>query len=114
MTEETQLKNLLRAEAHKPFDLTQDLMLRAVLIRVGPEKHILSMTAQQMAVDAQSMKILCAELVALCSRKEQGASPGHDLPVQYADYTIWQHHATEAKALEEQAGLLENANGWRT
>src|ERR1043166_207701 len=53
-----EVNRLAEEEARKPFDLTSDLMLRAVLLRLSPEEHVLLLTMHHIASDAWSMNVL--------------------------------------------------------
>ena len=55
----------LRALAREPFDLTRDAPLRADLLRVGADEHVLLLTFHHIAVDGGSLDLICADLAAL-------------------------------------------------
>ena len=79
--------SVLREEARTPFDLASDLMLRALLIRLADERHILVLTIHHIAFDGWSLGILFKELSHLYCAFAQGATPGlPELPIQYADF----------------------------
>jgi amino acid adenylation domain-containing protein len=92
-------------EASTPFDLTCDLMLRARLLRLAPEQHVLLLTIHHIASDGWSLGVLLRELGALYRAFRRGEpSPLPELDVQYADYTVWQAEWLAAGALEGQLG----------
>ena len=93
---EAEAERLARAEASRPFDLERGPMLRAVLVRLGPERHLLLLTMHHLVSDAWSMGVLIREVSALyrCT----GDLP--PLPVQYADFAIWQRAWLKGEALE--------------
>jgi amino acid adenylation domain-containing protein len=79
--------SVLREEARTPFDLASDLMLRALLIRLADERHILVLTVHHIAFDGWSRGILFKELSNLYRAFAQGATPGlPELPIQYAEF----------------------------
>ena len=79
--------SVLREEARTPFDLTSDLMLRALLIRLADERHILVLTIHHIAFDGWSLGILFKELSHLYRAFAQGAAPSlPELPIQYVDF----------------------------
>ena len=88
-------------EAERPFDLTADLMLRAVLLRLGEEEHVLLLTMHHIASDGWSIGVLWQEVAVLygayCRDDE---SPLPTLPIQYADYSVWQRNELQGERLE--------------
>jgi non-ribosomal peptide synthetase component F len=111
---EAEARRIADEEAQRPFDLTQSPLLRATLLRLGPEDHILLLTMHHIASDRWSMGVLYRELGALYQSKIQGfKSPGvpgdspeppplPPLPIQYADYAVWQREWLRGEVLEQQ------------
>jgi amino acid adenylation domain-containing protein len=94
-----------RAEdwAERPFDLGRAPLLRVLLARLGDEDRSLSMAMHHLVSDGGSLGVLLADLAALYARVEDPALPGlPTLPVQYADYAVWQRRWLEQ-------GLLSTA-----
>jgi amino acid adenylation domain-containing protein len=97
---ETELARALRAECGRPFDLSRDLMLRALLVRLGREEHVLLLVTHHIASDGFSSAILHRELSALYSARLRNAAPTlQELPIQYADFACWQQGASHAEML---------------
>ncbi|WP_433257650.1 MupA/Atu3671 family FMN-dependent luciferase-like monooxygenase [Streptosporangium sp. CA-135522] len=78
-------------EARKPFDLEHDALLRTTLVRVGAREHVLLLTTHHIVSDSWSIAVMARELGTLYAAYISGRpSPLPPLPVQYADYAIWQ------------------------
>ena len=90
------MKITLNELTRAPFDLSRDYMLRADLIGVGEEDHLLVVTLHHIASDASSMPVLVREVALLYSSYASGlSSPLMPLPLQYADYAVWQRSRVE-------------------
>ncbi|HEX8243326.1 MAG TPA: amino acid adenylation domain-containing protein [Longimicrobium sp.] len=100
---EEEARRIARAEAETPFDLTRDVLLRAVLVRLSAEEHLLVLNLHHVAGDGWSIGVLFRELAALYGAFRAGEpSPLPDLPVQYADFAVWQREWLHDEALEAQ------------
>jgi Condensation domain len=94
------------AEVRRPFDLTSDLMVRARLLRLGPEDHVFVLVAHHIACDGWSKGLLIEELGATYGPLVEGGQPasGHpaagDPPIEYADFAVWQHRWLSGERLE--------------
>ncbi|HLJ02697.1 MAG TPA: condensation domain-containing protein [Solirubrobacteraceae bacterium] len=96
------LDEQLRALSRRPFDLTADLMLRATLIELEPEEHVLLIGMHHIAADAHSDRVLFTELSELYGSALAGRPPQlAELPIQYADYAVWQRQRLQGTLLEE-------------
>jgi amino acid adenylation domain-containing protein len=85
------LHDVLRADARRPFDLSSDLMLRAFLVRLASDDHVLLLTMHHIASDGWSVGVLTRELSELYAAQVQGRPPAlSPLPIQYGDYAAWQ------------------------
>ncbi|HLL45088.1 MAG TPA: condensation domain-containing protein, partial [Longimicrobiaceae bacterium] len=90
-------------EALQPFDLAAGPLFRALLLRLGAEDHVLLLSQHHIVSDGWSMGVLFRELSALyAAYREGGESPLPELPVQYADYAVWQRDQLEGEVLDRQ------------
>ncbi|HZI16901.1 MAG TPA: amino acid adenylation domain-containing protein, partial [Myxococcus sp.] len=97
------LRQRLAEEARRPFDLVQGPLLRALLLRLDAEDHVLLVAMHHIVSDGWSIGVLVKEVVALYEAFHQGApSPLPELPVQYADYAVWQRGWLQGEVLEAQ------------
>jgi hypothetical protein len=95
-------------EASKVFDLQTDIMLRAQLVKIESQAHILLVTMHHIASDGWSMGILINEFSALYGANVRGE--GNPLPIlelQYADYAHWQRDWLQGEVLDEQLRYWE-------
>jgi hypothetical protein len=88
---EADVSHLIVRESRRPFDLSRDLMLRATLIRLDDEEHVLLLVMHHIASDGESEGVLFADLSALYNALRAGRRANlPELPVQYVDYIVWQ------------------------
>jgi amino acid adenylation domain-containing protein len=100
---EARLAELAEEEAQQPFDLSRPPLLRLRLVRLDAEDHALLATIHHIVSDGWSMGVLIRELVTLYSAFSEGRpSPLPELPVQYADYAVWQRGWLEGEALDAE------------
>lgn len=98
VSEENLIRELASA-ARTRIDLQRELPMRTWLFRLGPQSHVLLFLLHHIAGDAWSMRPLGHDVGQAYRARSQGQSPKFkELPVQYADYTLWQR------------GLLGNEN----
>jgi len=100
-----QARALARDEARRPFDLRRGPLLRLTLLRLAAEEHVLLITLHHVIADGWSTGVLLREIGALgAAFVRGGASPLPELPVQYADFAVWQRGRLQGAVLEEQLG----------
>ena len=100
---EAQAQHLAVEEIRRPFDLTRAPLLRVRLLRLGPEEHILILTMHHIVSDEWSQGVLFRELAALYEAHLAGTPATlRPLPIQYADYAVWQREWLQGERLERE------------
>ena len=100
---EAEAERLRLAEARQPFDLAQSPLLRAKLIRLAEDEHLLLLTTHHIVCDGWSLGVLYRELSALYRAFREGkASPLPELQADYADFARSQRRRLHGGALEGQ------------
>ena len=95
------LERLVENEAARPFDLERGPMLRAAAVRLTEADRVVLLTMHHIASDGWSMGILLREVRALYRAFGAGRrSPLPELPVQYADFALWQRSWLRGAVLE--------------
>ncbi|MGF2508184.1 amino acid adenylation domain-containing protein, partial [Ralstonia pseudosolanacearum] len=107
---EHQLGLQAEAEARTPFDLEQGPLIRGRLVKLGEQEHVLLITMHHIVSDGWSQGVLARELGALYEAYRAGnADPLPALPIQYADYAVWQRRWLEGAELQRQGAYWEQA-----
>ncbi|HEU0055230.1 MAG TPA: condensation domain-containing protein, partial [Longimicrobium sp.] len=101
---EAEAERLAAREMDAPFDLERGPLVRACLVHLADDDHLLLLTMHHVVSDAWSMGVLTRELGALYTAFSQGRpDPLPALPVQYADYAAWQRRRVDGEVLDAQA-----------
>ncbi|HVR98051.1 MAG TPA: condensation domain-containing protein, partial [Thermoanaerobaculia bacterium] len=98
------LDEQLREETAKPFDLASGALVRGRLLRLGEAEHVVVLTFHHIAADGWSIEVLLRELSALYQ-----ASSLPELPIQYADFAVWQREWLRGEVLETQLAYWRGA-----
>src|SRR6185437_7325278 len=100
---EERAAQLTREEATRPFDLAHGPVIRAHLLRLDAQEHILLLTTHHIVSDAWSAGILFSELGALYNAFSERKPARLDLlPIQYADFAEWQRTSLQNEVLDQQ------------
>ncbi|MGD2146473.1 MAG: condensation domain-containing protein, partial [Anaerolineae bacterium] len=100
---EAEARRLAGEEARRPFDLAEGPLLRAGLLRLGAEEHVLLLTMHHIVSDGWSMGVFFREVRTLYKAFSSGKpSPLSLLPIQYADFAAWQREWLQGEVLEAQ------------
>ena len=88
---EAEARRVMAGEAVAPFDLQAGGLLRVCLIRLTEEEHVIVLTVHHIVSDGWSMGVLVREVTELYRAQVEGRPPAlKELPVQYADFAVWQ------------------------
>jgi amino acid adenylation domain-containing protein len=100
---ESEARRMAREEAGRPFSLGRGPLVRTTLLRMGEEDYVLLLTMHHIVYDGWSLGVFVWELTTLYSAFSMGQpSPLPDLPIQYADFAVWQQKRLRGEVLETQ------------
>jgi amino acid adenylation domain-containing protein len=100
---EKQAQHIATREAEWHFDLTEDPLIRTTLLKLEDENFILLIVIHHIVVDGWSMELFESEMtkIYLAFAANQPA-PLPELPIQYADFAVWQRNQVENELREKQ------------
>ncbi|HEU4323869.1 MAG TPA: amino acid adenylation domain-containing protein [Roseiflexaceae bacterium] len=108
---EAALRRLMDEEARRPFDLAHGPLLRVALVQL-PGESVLITNLHHIAADDWSAGVLVREKLALYAARAEGRDAAlPDLPVQYADFAVWQRERLAGSALEQQLAYWQGQLG---
>jgi amino acid adenylation domain-containing protein len=100
---EQEVHEQTRQEASARFDLSTGPLIRGRLLKLEDDEHILLVTMHHVVSDGWSQGVLIREMGALYAAYREGrANPLPPLPIQYADYALWQRQWLQGDVLDEQ------------
>ena len=109
---EAETQRLAREEFRRPFDLARGPLVRFKALCVGEQEHVLLLTMHHIVCDRWSMDMFFRELSTLYeglrSRKRSSLP---DLPIQYADYALWQREWLHTEEVQGQLGYWKEQLG---
>jgi amino acid adenylation domain-containing protein len=105
-------ERIARDQATKPFDLAKDQIMRVAVIQLADDDHVLHIDSHHIAFDGWSRDVLFRELSALY-REYSGGAPAElpALPIQYADYAIWEREYLSGDRLAKLLGYWREQLG---
>ncbi|GAB3719675.1 amino acid adenylation domain-containing protein [Nocardiopsis nanhaiensis] len=110
---EQDLERVLAAEAGRGLDVTAETPFRVRLLRVGDNDHVLLLVLHHIAGDGWSLGPLAQDLAAAYAARSEGRAPEWaPLPVQYADYTLWQNEVL-GSAADPDSEMSRQLGFWR-
>ncbi|MGQ5273748.1 amino acid adenylation domain-containing protein, partial [Xanthomonas arboricola pv. corylina] len=90
-------------EARAPFDLARGPLIRGQLLRLSANEHVLLVTQHHIVSDGWSIGVMIGEVSRLYAAFSQGQpDPLAPLPIQYADYAMWQRQWLQGETLQQQ------------
>jgi hypothetical protein len=109
---ESKMLQLATAEAHQPFDLTKDTLLRVTLLQLAKSEYALLLTMHHIISDGWSVGVLVREIAALYEAYSSGKlSALPQLPIQYVDFAVWQRKWLQGGKLETQLAYWQQQLG---
>ncbi|HEX6715814.1 MAG TPA: amino acid adenylation domain-containing protein, partial [Pyrinomonadaceae bacterium] len=100
---ETEMRRRIREEAARPFSLSEGPLLRTLLLRLGEHDHVIVVTMHHIISDGWSSTVLVREFSEVYEAIAANRSPAlEELPLQYADYAVWQRNWLQGEVLESQ------------
>lgn len=98
-----ELHQVIEAQAQRPFNLEHGPLLRAELVRLADDQHVFLFTVHHIIFDGWSASVLVNEFAALYKACSEGLSISlPELPIQYADYSLWQRGWLQGAILQQQ------------
>jgi aspartate racemase len=109
---ETEVQRLILEKTQQPFNLSQGSMLRATLLRLSEKDHVLLLVTHHIVSDGWSRDLLFREIATVY----EGISTGNplplpELPIQYADFAIWQRQWLQGEVLESHLAYWKQQLG---
>ena len=100
---QSDIQRRVNEEAQRAFDLAKGPLLRAGLLKLDEQEHVMLLTIHHIVSDGWSIGILIREMGELYSAfSKDEPSPLPQLQIQYADYAVWQRQWLQGEALEAQ------------
>ncbi|HEX4829600.1 MAG TPA: amino acid adenylation domain-containing protein [Trebonia sp.] len=111
-----QLVALIHDRAMRPFDLAKGPLLRCTLVTLGPEEHMLVAAVHHAVFDGWSAGVFVRDLSALYGARAGGEPAAlRELPVQFADYSVWERGRVQGSVLGELESYWKQAlDGFET
>ncbi|HEY0736956.1 MAG TPA: condensation domain-containing protein, partial [Herpetosiphonaceae bacterium] len=94
---------LMHESARQPFNLASDSLVRVLVVQLSDREHLLALTMHHIVADEWSLGVIIREIAAFYQGYVRGQTITlPELPIQYADYSVWQREWLSGQVLEEQ------------
>lgn len=108
--DDTELDRVLAEVAGYCFDIESESLIRTRIFALGDNAHVLSILAHHMVADHGSFKVFLADLTTAYRDRSSGQSPAWSpLPIQYADYALWQREILQSSFGESELEYWRSA-----
>lgn len=111
ISSDNEIAEWIKKESQFIFDLSSGPPFRARLLRLSASEHVLLLTMHHIVSDGWSMGVLLRELCALYAADNKETSALSDLPIQYADFAVWQQELRESSLTDHLAYWKEQLAG---
>jgi amino acid adenylation domain-containing protein len=109
---EQELQQTIIQEVKASFDLIQGPLLRIKLLQLSPEEHVFLLVMHHIISDGWSIGVIVRELAALYAAfSQEKPAPLPELPIQYADFAIWQRNWLQGEVLQSQLDYWQQQLG---
>jgi Condensation domain len=106
---EAEAARLAFQDSQRPFELTTESLIRAVILRLDEEEHVAILAMHHIISDAWSLSLLIQEIATFYESFSKGLpAPLPELSIQFADYACWQREQLQGQALESQLAYWMN------
>lgn len=110
--QKTKIQHLITEQSQSPFDLMQEPLFRWKLLQLGQQNYVLLVTIHHIIYDGWSYGLLMRELAAFYEAfSNNKPSPLRELPIQYADFALWQQQWLKGEALDAQLAYWKQQLG---
>jgi amino acid adenylation domain-containing protein/non-ribosomal peptide synthase protein (TIGR01720 family) len=108
---DTHVKRLLESQVQQAFDLVSGPLLRACVVKVAEEHHILVLTIHHLVIDGLSFSVLLSELSAIYSAECQGVTCHLPAPMGFSKFVQWQADNRNQQITQSESYWLEQFAG---
>jgi len=109
---EAEARRLAAVDARWSFDLARGPLVRAAVLRLSSEEHVLLLNMHHIVSDGWSSEVLVSEMEALYLGEVTGEEvPLPELPIQYCDFAVWQREWMQGEVLERQLAYWKEQLG---
>ncbi|HEY9671674.1 MAG TPA: amino acid adenylation domain-containing protein [Waterburya sp.] len=112
--QDAEIRRLATEEQARPFDLSQDPLVRVMLLKLGSSEHVLLLNLHHIVSDGWSIGVLLRELAAIYTAfANNQPSPLPELPIQYADFADWQREWLQGIGAAQASPLQVQLAYWK-